>query len=91
MQSPPFVSSCVPYLGGILPYCNAGVIKTAAGLWKELGQGWERDERPKEYAAAGEARGGVCGCGGRHGQCHVLLQSHFAPAAEEGVKTVGMA
>lgn len=27
----------------------------------------------------------------REGQSYVLLQSHFAPAAKEGVKAVGMA
>lgn len=46
----------------------------------------EGRERPKEYAAAGEAWGGAC-LEETHRECqsYVLLQIPSAPAAEEGV------
>lgn len=91
MYFPPFFSSCVPNLGGILPYCIAGVIKAAAELWKELGQGWERDKRDQRNMQLLREHGVVHVAEEMHRKCQSYVQRHLAPAAKEGVKAVGTA
>lgn len=49
-----------------MPYCSAGVAKAAADRWKELGQGWERDERGRRNMQLL----------GRHGVVHVPEETH---------------